>query len=69
MKWIKVEDELPETGFAPFDGSLRVLVWTDLCFDSDDVEFGHLSNSGDWYAEDGGKVTHWMPLPNPPTEQ
>jgi hypothetical protein len=54
-EWIKVEDRLP----APYDDVI-VYLWPgtiDLAYHDED----------DWVLdEDGGVITHWMPLPQPP---
>ena len=58
--WISVDERLPEPNrIVLIDGGI-----------------GHITNDGFWYtdtAQDAGrliqwKVTHWMPLPLPPTE-
>lgn len=73
-EWIKVEDRLPE----PYQ---RVLVYNPTDdkkkFDEDGFDIDFLSNSQsglllwDWNTDPDNfdrKVTHWMPLPKPPTE-
>ena len=66
-KWISVEDRLPDEDAAllcydKYHSQIRVLCWNKYHHVWDD-------ESGDDYYTDavGGKVTHWMPLPTPPT--
>jgi hypothetical protein len=72
-RWISVEDSLPETGFLPFTTlSLCVLAWSNQCQDSEDAFIAVYGDDGKWRTEEpmdaGEIVTHWMPLPAPPTE-
>ena len=68
MKWISVEERLPEpdnkmkytyyiTIHATWDNFCRILM-----FDNDEHTW---TRDGD----DTQKVTHWMPLPEPPTNK
>lgn len=71
MKWIKVTDELP---FIDGSSSIYCLVVDTYngivvrpyneyhkCWDSEDGD--------DFYTDSvGGKITHWMPLPEPPQD-
>lgn len=73
--WINVTDKLPETkadGDAPWGKSETVLIW----LSGYGVRFAnyYLTNSGrkNWGINnmsgfDFTDVTHWMPLPEPPT--
>lgn len=62
MCWISVEDRLPEE-------SQLVLTWN-----QEDVKVDVYAWIGDYYGigfmkdlmQEGFKVTHWMPLPDPP---
>ena len=62
-KWISVEDKLPPPG-------IRVLATTGGA-----VLEAYIKPFGKWYrngVEMGfwhGKITHWMPLPEPPEEE
>jgi hypothetical protein len=68
-EWIKVEDDLPKKDgrssiyclvFDNYHGSM-VLPYNEYhkCWDQEDGD--------DFYSEAvGGKITHWMPLPEPP---
>lgn len=63
MKWIDIEDELPPP-------ATMVLV---LC--DDDYDFGNLLAGkmkifcmGDWKVMPGASITHWMHLPEKPTD-
>jgi uncharacterized protein DUF551 len=65
MEWIKVEDRLPEfEGLAlVFGDNIGMLVRPYNCFHNcwDDED------GDDYYCDAlGGKITHWMPLPEPP---
>lgn len=57
-KWISVEERLPE-GFA------TVLIMRD---DIKQACVGWLID-GHWSVPKGVRVTHWMPLPEPPVEE
>jgi hypothetical protein len=66
--WIFVGDEMPDTGYGPFYGSLNVLVWTNKCVDSDDVRIGGTTCKGTWCVEDMDDdefVTHWAHITTP----
>ena len=60
MEWISVKDRLPEK-------------WEDVlicnCYSEVDTDmiWENPSGSFEFYFE-GGNVTHWMPLPEPPKE-
>jgi hypothetical protein len=72
MKWIKIEDQKPPTG----ENVLVVKQFLDAPFD----EHGYHPDKSFWTTPvigvdmffsdshwfEGGKVTHWMPLPKPP---
>ena len=65
-KWISVEERLPETYE---DGSADIVLVTDGQF----IHMAAYSNEKWYFAECGEmkepmfyKVTHWMPLPEPP---
>lgn len=64
MEWIKVEDRLPENGvevLACFYNNVQTMpCWVD--------------RYGDWFQVNRilpitNKITHWMPLPEPPKEE
>ncbi len=70
MKWISVKDELPER-------KKKVLVWCTGYFKCDNrgkpvpcVRIGFLREFDDHFQVATGnywlKVSHWMPLPEPP---
>lgn len=65
--WISVEDDLPplRTTYKRFC-STRVLVITK----SIGIQFGELEHSGGWSVAgyNHRDVTHWMPLPDLPSE-
>ena len=58
MKWINVNDRLPEE-------NTPVLVWN-----KDAVDIGFIRD-GQWrdFSEVFRHVSHWMPLPNGPKEE
>ena len=64
-RWISVEERLPER-------YKHVLVATRFTDGGEpDLEIAYFSIGG-WKKEEGrlyGKVTHWMPLPEPPEEE
>lgn len=64
-EWIKCCEKLPpEHRFYQTyheSGSVRM----DCCFDTDLQRFEEESPMG-WFVEPKSKVTHWMPLPEPP---
>ena len=57
MRWIPVEERLP-------DNAKEVIVILDNGYIT--VSWRSCDNS--WYISDTRKVTHWMPLPEPPKE-
>ena len=61
-EWISVEDGLPEDG-------VPVLVYK---YKYSEV-YGNMEtayiNNGHWRGSIGEAITHWMPLPTPPTEK
>lgn len=63
QEWISVDDRLPEAGVAVLARCFYHENWRTLvCFTSK-------NNVGEWYtyvAWRWVKVTHWMPLPEPP---
>ena len=62
QKWIPVTERLPEI-VAPY----LVLSRAGNC----SVQWFHIHGEnfkGFFYAEEPGKITHWMPLPEPPKE-
>ena len=68
-KWISVEERLPE---MYEDGSADIVLVTDGQF----IHMAAYSNEKWYFAECGEmkepmfyKVTHWMPLPEPPKEE
>ena len=60
MKWISVKDRLP-------DVEMEVLV-----FDGYDIGTGYLKENYEWFLFSENlyiKITHWMPLPEPPKKE
>jgi len=57
--WISIDDRLPKVGED-------VIVFSD---DKYQIDIGFLIDKK-WYSDRGllPTVTHWMPLPNPPSE-
>lgn len=65
-KWISVKDRLPEEGSYlcfMFDGYIKMCYYAP---NDEDAKFGWLDM---WRAYLDGTVTHWQPLPQPPTNQ
>lgn len=69
MEWISIKDKLPEvrqltSGIITSD---RLLIFVD-----GDISVGYYN--GSYWNDEGNdwnyvKVTHWMPLPEPPEEK
>lgn len=66
-EWISVKDRLPDELFT------AVLIY---CPDNDNIYCAYLNARNEWHIFDQGsglwvleRVTHWMPLPVPPTEK
>ena len=57
--WISVKDRLPEK-------NTRVLCYFKFEPESPDVISENTYHSGGLWLSEGSKVTHWMPLPEPP---
>lgn len=69
--WISVKDKLPEITheFGGSDGKMYGSSATVLAF-SGCVDVAEYHKSQTWSTSKGSKlsgVTHWMPLPEPPT--
>ena len=69
MEWIKCSERLPEES-----SHLRILLWNGSY-----IRYGKWLSTDcsgkncDWHDDydnriKGKKITHWMPLPEPPTE-
>ena len=71
MEWISVKDRLPEleTGVLATDGE-HIIACELLEIDPDILVVGHNFGGYEWEwsfgFEDFSKITHWMPLPDPP---
>lgn len=77
MSWVKIEDATPDVNATVFCYGQ----YSDDDIDDELYRFsGYIDSKGRWYAcnngdyVDGGygndyraRVTHWMPLPEPPT--
>lgn len=64
MRWISVDDMLPEVG-------VRVLAYS--TYGIYPMMLGEIRSRQYWYDDDwdvyrSEEVTHWMPLPKPPKE-
>ncbi len=78
MEWIKVEDRLPEDGHDVLVYHSDDFHITVGCFESSNVSFYIESDGSKFYTDSGweteipwaqkGPVTHWMPLPSPPSQ-
>ena len=71
QKWIPVPERLPEkgqSGVFPYESN-NVLVYREYY---DEIRVGHYDYRwNEFYTVDDllmGRVTHWMPLPQPPKE-
>ena len=72
MKWISVEDELPAQLFADY------LVYPQPRHVYGDKFTAEYRGGGEWvtncedsyhcYDANNGNVTHWMPIPEPPSD-
>jgi hypothetical protein len=64
MKWISVEEKLPQIGTC-------VLTWKPRGHDlvtysvESDRHREFIRKDGQWW-DSGSRITHWMPLPEPP---
>ena len=72
MKWIRTDMRLPEREPNKRYSQVPCLVW--YCGEVTVLVFNHEhmvwdDDSGDDYKCDIGAVSHWMPLPNPPTAE
>ena len=71
MEWISVKERLPEEEM----GCLVAYAWNGKYHARDVTTYFKASNTGKlhWAIEFGSgqsiKVTHWMPLPDPPKEK
>ena len=68
MNWISVKDRLPENeqtvlAYYNFGGKCKIRFYGTLTYYAFDPE-PHWQHEGT-----GLKVTHWMPLPEPPEEE
>ncbi|WEE38370.1 MULTISPECIES: DUF551 domain-containing protein [unclassified Acinetobacter] len=77
MKWISVNEQLPELGVPVMAGSKSFGLgefdwWFFERFADGDVWLWSRLNSsslrGDFECDDDYHITHWMPLPEPPKE-
>ena len=65
MNWISVKDRLPESALGNYIACLENEAVMELAFSDINERWWSLS-AGDVPEEN--KVTHWMPLPEPPKE-
>lgn len=67
-EWISVEDRLPEE-----KGEYLVVYhpcwWDDVKYDENCVGMDSFRGKTSWAKKKFQRVTHWMPLPTPPTEK
>jgi len=76
-KWINVKDRLPDITEPDVNGNITFSGHV-LTFMSDGNGFTYMAtqqyttnNGGNWLMcmpDDNIRVTHWMPLPEPPTD-
>lgn len=62
-EWISVKDRLPEDG----DDLSIMLVWRGIEHDYDTVRWRY-QQGWDCVIQDKATITHWMPLPKPPSD-
>ncbi|HCI8581208.1 TPA: DUF551 domain-containing protein [Enterobacter cloacae] len=65
MDWIKCSEMVPEEG-----GRYWCYVEEQNDLGKSHYQWNCAWNGDRWWieSEDGGRVTHWMPLPEPPSE-
>ena len=69
-EWISVEDRLPETNNKRDDVPCLVFdkYWGIVVRHYSPYQACWNGEDNDYYTEAiGGEITHWMPLPNPPS--
>ncbi len=67
-RWIPVSERLPEPSSSEYEDGVRVLAWSQGN-GIDPAWFYRDSESGDrWSWDSTTEPTHWMPLPEPPTQ-
>ena len=67
MKWISVDDKLPEATFG-VNGEDFIIIFNGECVQVsyfDGAGFCHVDDNVYYYIR---SVTHWMPLPEPPED-
>lgn len=64
-KWILEKDKLPE----PYEDVLTLRKGGNYCIEQVQNVCGHYFWECDLLCDDIGEVTHWMPLPEPPTDK
>lgn len=74
MNWIDAKKETPDENvnvLAVENGILKVMAYCYIPDDNNEMNWfwGEVRNGldGDAYVDDDYDVTHWMPLPIPPT--
>lgn len=72
MNWISVEDKLPCEKCMGIDIYDEVLIY----FETNEgmhIDIGFINEDDDWFITNNQqvdiKVTHWMPLPEPPKDE
>ena len=65
QRWIPVSERLPE------DTERMLTIVYDAFEDTTAISILQHYGDGDWFSWDSGRyvVTHWMPMPEPPTER
>ena len=70
-QWISVEDGLPITESQIIKDNLKYMTVDVICFDGNLVfqcEFRAGNTIEFWSGFDSENITHWMPLPAPPSK-
>jgi len=67
QQWVSVDERLPEIGSTVLTWKPSSEIWWICCY-SDEAHFHRTSirRDGQWWDK-GREITHWMPLPAPPT--
>lgn len=69
-KWISVKDQLPEPETTVLAvRHYHVAIFTYRYDKYGDLEFMYMDDCGYWCKVMRPKITHWMPLPEPPKEE
>lgn len=65
MEWISVKDKLPEKRWL-YITAYNPCIWEDVVSSEQKVDTDYYRGNGLCAKNKYRKVTHWMPLPEPP---